>query len=114
LKVDQATECVLRNLIAVEQCHNSNQPFICNYVSLIDSLIHTREDVELLVDTEIISYELQSHAELATLVTGLCKYVVVTSNCYGKIIKEMNEHYNNWWKHYMGMLLGALQVYIDQ
>jgi hypothetical protein len=67
-------------------------------------LIHTHEDVELLVDTEIISHELGSHAELATLVNGLCKYVVVTSNCYGKIIKEMNEHYNNWWKHYMGML----------
>lgn len=104
LNVDQATECVLRNLIAFEQCHYSDQPFICNYVSLIDSLIHTHEDVELLVDTEIISHELGSHAELATLVNGLCKYVVVTSNCYGKIIKEMNEHYNNWWKHYMGML----------
>ena len=63
-------------------------------------MIHTHEDVELLV----ISHELGSHAELATLVNGLCKYVVVTSNCYGKIIKEMNEHYNNWLKHYMGML----------
>jgi len=30
---DQATECVLRNLIAFEQCHYSNQPFICNYDS---------------------------------------------------------------------------------
>jgi hypothetical protein len=67
-------------------------------------LIHTHEDVELLVDTEIISHELGSHAELATLVNRLCKYVVVTSNCYVKIIKEMNEHYNNWLKRYMGML----------
>jgi len=104
LKVNHATECVLRNLIAFEQCHYSNQPFICNYVSLIDSLIHMHEDVELLVDTKIISHELESHAELATSVNGLCKYVVVTSNCYGKIIKEMNEHYNNLWKHCMGML----------
>ena len=63
MKVDQATECVHRNLIAFEQCHYSNQPFICNYVSLIDSFIHTHEDVELLVDTEIISHELESHAE---------------------------------------------------
>ncbi|KAL5061446.1 hypothetical protein RYX36_023183 [Vicia faba] len=104
LKVDQSTECVLRNLIAFEQCHYSNQPFVCNYVSLIDSLIHTHEDVELLVDTEIISHELGSHAELATLVNCLCRYVVVTSNCYGEMVKELNEHYNNVWKHYMGML----------
>jgi hypothetical protein len=71
---------------------------------LIDSLIHTHEDVELLVDTEIINHELGSHAELATLVNGLCKHVVVTSNCYGEVVKELNEHYNNRWKHYMGML----------
>ncbi|PNX79395.1 hypothetical protein L195_g035381 [Trifolium pratense] len=104
LNVDQGTECVLRNLIAFEQCHYSDQPFICNYVSLIDSLIHTHEDVELLVDTEIINHELGSHAELATLVNCLCKCVVVTSNCYGEVVKELNEHYNNRWKHYMGML----------
>ncbi|XP_058745217.1 UPF0481 protein At3g47200-like [Vicia villosa] len=104
LKVDQSTECVLRNLIAFEQCHYSDQPFVCNYVSLIDSLIHTHEDVELLVDTEIISHELGSHAELATLVNCLCRYVVVTSNCYGEMVKELNEHYNNVWKHYMGMM----------
>lgn len=103
-KVDQVTECVLRNLIALEQCHYSDQPFICNYVSLIDSLIHTQEDVELLVDTETIDHELGSHTELATLVNGLCKYVVVTCNYYDKMTKELNEHYNNTWKHYMGML----------
>ncbi|KAJ1439492.1 hypothetical protein SESBI_02432 [Sesbania bispinosa] len=104
LKVDQVTECVLRNLIALEQCHYSDQPFICNYVSLIDSLIHTQEDVELLVDKEVIVHELGSHTELATLVNGLCKHIVVTCNYYGKTTKELNEHYNNRWKYYMGML----------
>ncbi|XP_012573173.1 putative UPF0481 protein At3g02645 [Cicer arietinum] len=104
LKVDQVTGSVLRNLIALEQCHYSEQTFICNYVSLIDSLIHTDQDVEFLVDTETIGHELGSHAELATLVNGLCKYVVFTSNYYGKIIMELNEHYNNSWKHFMGRL----------
>ncbi|TKY68947.1 UPF0481 protein [Spatholobus suberectus] len=104
LKVDQVTECVLRNLIALEQGHYSDQPFICNYVSLIDSLIHTQEDVELLVDKEIIVHELGSHNELATMINGLCRHVVVTSNYYGKITKELNEHYNSCWKYHMGML----------
>ncbi|KAJ1439487.1 hypothetical protein SESBI_02427 [Sesbania bispinosa] len=44
LKVDHTTECVLRNLIAFEQCHYPEEPYICNYVSLIDSLIHTKDD----------------------------------------------------------------------
>ncbi|KAL2319930.1 hypothetical protein Fmac_028899 [Flemingia macrophylla] len=104
LKVDQVTECVLRNLIALEQCHYSNQPFICNYVTLIDSLIHTHEDVELLVDKEAIVHELGSHTELATMINGLCRHVVVTSNYYDKITKELNEHYNSCWKYYMGVL----------
>lgn len=92
MKVDQVTECVLRNLIALEQCHYSEQPFICEYVTLIDSLIHTQEDVEFLVDKEIIVHELSSHNEL------------VTSNYFGKTSRKLNDHYNNRWKYYMGML----------
>ncbi|MED6187639.1 hypothetical protein PIB30_078252 [Stylosanthes scabra] len=104
VKVNQTTECVLRNLIALEQCHYSDQPFICNYVFLIDSLINTCDDVELLVDKEAIVHELGSHTELAALVNCLCKNVVVSSNYYGKTIKKLNNHYNNCWMHYMGML----------
>lgn len=104
LKVNQTTECVLRNLIALEQCRYSDQPFICNYVTFIDSLINTQEDVELLVDKEAIVHELGSHTELATMINGLCKHVVVTCNYYGKTTKELNDHYNSCWMHYMGML----------
>ncbi|CAJ1948132.1 unnamed protein product [Sphenostylis stenocarpa] len=104
LKVLQTTECVLRNLIALEQCHYSDQPFICNYVYLIDSLIHTEDDVELLVDKEIIVHELGCHKELATMINDICKHVVVNCNYYGKTSKKLNDHYNCWWKHYMGML----------
>ncbi|WJX85862.1 hypothetical protein P8452_68250 [Trifolium repens] len=103
-KVDQTTECVLRNLIALEQCHYSEQPFICNYVFLIDSLINTKEDVEILVDKEIIVHELGSDVELATMINGLCKNVVVTYNYYGETSKNLNDHYHNRWKRYMGML----------
>lgn len=104
LKVDQVTECVLRNLIALEQCRYSEQPFICNYVTLIDSLIHTQEDVEFLVDKEIIVHELSSHNELATMINGLCRHLVVASNYFGKTSRKLNDHYNNRWKYYMGML----------
>ncbi|MED6137022.1 hypothetical protein PIB30_061139 [Stylosanthes scabra] len=104
LHVNQTTECVLRNLIALEQCHYSDQPFVCNYVSLIDSLIHTGEDVELLVDNEVIVHDLGSHKELARLVNSLCTNVEVSSNYYGKIIKKLNRHYDNGWMSNMGRL----------
>ncbi|CAJ1948139.1 unnamed protein product [Sphenostylis stenocarpa] len=104
LKVDHTTECVLRNLVAFEQCHYPEEPYICNYVSLIDSLIHTKDDAELLVEKEIIVHELGSDQELANLVNDLSKHVVTNSTCYYQIMEDVNEHYNNDWKWAMGTL----------
>ncbi|KAI9073470.1 hypothetical protein K1719_044565 [Acacia pycnantha] len=104
LKVDDTTECVLRNLIAFEQCHYPDQPYICNYVSFIDSLIHTKDDVELLVEKEVIVHELGSDKEVATLVNGLCKHVVSDKTCYKKIINDLNEHYQRQWNRTMAAL----------
>ncbi|KAI9100799.1 hypothetical protein K1719_024161 [Acacia pycnantha] len=104
LKVDDTTECVLRNLIAFEQCHYSDQPYICNYVSFIDSLIHTKDDVELLVEKEVIVHELGSDKEVATLVNGLCKHVVSDKTCYIDIINALNKHYQRQWNRTMAAL----------
>lgn len=104
LKVDHTTECVLRNLIALEQCQYQEQPYICNYVSLVDSLIHTQVDVDLLVEKEVIVHEMGSDKEVAMLVNGLCKHVVVNSTCYYEIINELNKHYQNIWNRTMAAL----------
>ncbi|XP_004510120.1 UPF0481 protein At3g47200-like [Cicer arietinum] len=104
LKVDYTTECVLRNLIALEQCEYQEQPYICNYVSLIDSLIHTQVDVDMLVEKEVIVHEMGSDKEVAVLVNGLCKHVVVNSTCYYEIINELNKHYQNIWNRTMAAL----------
>ena len=104
LKVDYTTECVFRNLIAFEQCHYPEEPYICNYVSLIDSLIHTKDDVEFLVEKEVIILELGSDKELATLVNGHCKHVVTNSTCYHQILEKLNEHYQKTWNHTMAAL----------
>ncbi|RDX67905.1 UPF0481 protein, partial [Mucuna pruriens] len=104
LKVDHTTECVFRNLIAFEQCHYPDKPYICNYVSLVDSLIHTQLDVELLVEREVIVHELGSDKEVATLVNGLSKHVVTNSTCYYETINELNKHYQNIWNRTMAAL----------
>ncbi|KAK4270559.1 hypothetical protein QN277_023581 [Acacia crassicarpa] len=104
LKVEDTTECVLRNLIAFEQCHYPDQPYICNYVSFIDSLIHTKDDVELLVEKEVIVHELGSDKEVATLVNGLCKHVVTDKTCYRGIIDDLNQHYQSQWNRTMAAL----------
>ena len=104
LKVDDTTECVLRNLIAFEQCHYSDEPYICNYVTFIDSLIHTKDDVELLVEKEVIVHELGSDKEVATLVNSLCKHVVTDKTCYVDITNSLNKHYQWQWNRTMAAL----------
>ncbi|KEH16373.1 hypothetical protein MtrunA17_Chr8g0334951 [Medicago truncatula] len=93
LKVDHTTECVLRNLMAFEQCHYPDEPYICNYVSFLDSLIHTKDDAELLVEKEVIVHELGSDEELANLVNGLCKHIVMNSSCYFQLMEDLDEHW---------------------
>jgi len=104
LKVDHTTERVLRNLIAYEQCHYPDEPYICNYVSLIDSVIQTKDDVEWLVEKETVVHELGSDEELTTLVNSLCKHVVTNSSCYYQLVEDINEQYSNEWKRAMGTL----------
>ncbi|XP_028787340.1 UPF0481 protein At3g47200 [Neltuma alba] len=104
LKIQDSTECVLRNLIAFEQCHYPDQPYICNYVAFIDSLIHTKDDVELLVEKEVIVHELGSDKEVATLVNSLCKHVVTDKTCYRGLIDSLNKHYQRQWNRSMAAL----------
>nr|POE91542.1 hypothetical protein CFP56_23734 [Quercus suber] len=52
--VGDATECVIRNLMAFEQCHYPREVIICNYIVLLDHLINTAEDVDLLVEKKIL------------------------------------------------------------
>lgn len=70
------------------------------YVSLIDCLIHTKDDVELLVKDE-----LGSHKELTSLINNLCKYVVANSSCYYQLVEDFNDHCNEngYWYIKMGL-----------
>jgi hypothetical protein len=71
---------------------------------LIDSLIHTKDDTELLVEKEAVVHELGSNEELTSLVNSLCKHVVTNSSCYSQLMEDLNDHYNSEWKRAMGTL----------
>ena len=50
LEVHDETEGIFKNLMAMEQCRYPSEAYICNYMVLLDLLINTRADVELLVE----------------------------------------------------------------
>ncbi|XP_010470042.1 PREDICTED: UPF0481 protein At3g47200-like [Camelina sativa] len=46
---DDYTERVMRNLMALEQCHYPLTAYVCNYIAFLDFLIDSEQDVDLLV-----------------------------------------------------------------
>lgn len=74
--VGDATECVIRNLTAFEQCHCPQETIICNYIVLLDHLIDTAEDVDLLVEKKILVNWLGNNEAVATLINKLCHQIV--------------------------------------
>lgn len=46
---EDGTERILRNIMALEQCHYYYTAFVCNYMIFLDFLIDTEVDVDLLV-----------------------------------------------------------------
>nr|XP_048322756.1 uncharacterized protein LOC125420253 [Ziziphus jujuba var. spinosa] len=96
-KVEDDTECIMRNIMALEQRVYTFETYICNYVSFLDQLINTAEDVELLVEKKMVHNLLGSNDAVTDLINKLCDQIVETSFCYGGICQELNEHYENFW-----------------
>ncbi|XP_024031306.1 uncharacterized protein LOC21400615, partial [Morus notabilis] len=48
LLIQETTETVFRNLISLEQCCPNYEPKITSYAVLLDNLINTKDDVEIL------------------------------------------------------------------
>ncbi|XP_023887842.1 UPF0481 protein At3g47200 [Quercus suber] len=95
--INHGTEHIFRNIMALEQCHYPKEAYICNYIVLLDFLINTRGDAELLVDKKIIVHSLGSNKEVAKMVNKLGKEIVEKNSCYHQLAKNLNEHYENWW-----------------
>ncbi|KAF3440083.1 hypothetical protein FNV43_RR18361 [Rhamnella rubrinervis] len=95
--VQDDTECVMRNVMALEQCLYPLEPQICNYIDLLDQLIDTAEDVELLIDKGIAQNCLGSNEAVAKLVNKLCDQIAVPTTCYSELCETLNDTYNNWW-----------------
>ncbi|XP_075646618.1 UPF0481 protein At3g47200-like [Castanea sativa] len=95
--INHGTEHIFRNIMALEQCHYPKEAYICNYIVLLDFLINTRDDAELLVDKKIIVHSLGSSKEVAKMVNKLGKEIVEKNSCYHDLAVELNKHYKNWW-----------------
>ncbi|OAY49113.1 UPF0481 protein At3g47200 [Manihot esculenta] len=94
---DDNTERVIRNLMAFEQCHYPNQPLICDYIWVLDFLINTAKDVDLLVRKGIIVNLLGDSEAVAKLVNNLGLEITASGSCFYDLSEQLNKHYENPW-----------------
>ncbi|KAL0007627.1 hypothetical protein SO802_009129 [Lithocarpus litseifolius] len=96
--IRDATECVVRNLMALEQCYYPWEAYVCNYIVLLDHLINTEADVDLLVEKNVIVNWLGNNKRVATLINGLCLQIIEGLLYYGSEAPSSTSHA---WKRIM-------------
>ncbi|KAL5564848.1 hypothetical protein UlMin_028012 [Ulmus minor] len=100
LIVNDATGRKLWNLVAYEMCpENCNSDFgVTSYVSLLDSLIDSEEDVKELRSAHILRNHLGSDKEVANLFNEIgYNNVSGTDQAYHQVKQRIQSHFDSWW-----------------
>jgi hypothetical protein len=99
LSFDDWTAILLRNMIALEQCYYPDESYITDYIFVLDFLINTGKDVDILVQKEIIVDWLGDSDSLANVFNGLCNNVITThtNSDYSVICYNLDGFYRNPW-----------------
>ncbi|CAJ1973736.1 unnamed protein product [Sphenostylis stenocarpa] len=97
LKVEDRTEILFRNMVALEQCHYPFESYITDYVSVLDFLVNTSRDVDTLVQQKVLVNWLGDTDSVANLLNSLGKNVTQSNinSDYSRLGEELNHFYGN-------------------
>ncbi|MED6140874.1 hypothetical protein PIB30_097646, partial [Stylosanthes scabra] len=106
INVDDWTELFLRNLLAFEQCHYIHEYYLTDYMVVLDFLINTDKDVDLLIKKGIIKNGLGDSNAVAKMFNGLgvnlmCPNFNVE---YSLILKRLNDFCAHPWNRKVATL----------
>ncbi|KAJ6393042.1 hypothetical protein OIU77_022509 [Salix suchowensis] len=95
LSIEDKTESVFRNLIAYEQCSQRQHLYVTDYITLMDCLINTREDVQILRHCGIIENRLGDDEMVCILFNKLGTNVMLSYSdrfYYAELFKQVGKH----------------------
>ena len=105
LKLGDRCESLFRNLIAFEQCHYEEDRYITDYIFLMDQLINTTKDVDVLVNKGIIDNWLGDNVAVTNLFNNLLINAVAGSDFYlADVTKGLNEYCDVPWNRWKAAL----------
>ncbi|KAE8731481.1 Detected protein of unknown function [Hibiscus syriacus] len=89
----KSTEPFFRNIMGWEQSYYPEETLVCDYVFLMEYLIKSSDDVDLLVRKRIIINQLGSHTAVVTLFNDLCKHIPpAENNRYSETFRDLNAY----------------------
>ncbi|KAG5034235.1 hypothetical protein AAZX31_04G066800 [Glycine max] len=97
LKVQDWTELIFRNMVALEQCHYPYHSFVTDYVAVLDFLVNTSRDVDVLVRKGVLVNWLGDSDSVADMFNGLWKNVthINFSSHYSELCQKLNAFCRN-------------------
>nr|GMD79080.1 UPF0481 protein At3g47200-like [Ipomoea batatas] len=102
-KIDNHTETFLANMIAYEQQSTEAAVWFSDYVSIMNQLIKSTEDVNMLCRRGIIVNCVDSNEMVNQMFSNLCQNVK-TYNTFSGLITKINLHHDNAWSMWCGKL----------
>ncbi|KAK3005393.1 hypothetical protein RJ639_016926 [Escallonia herrerae] len=101
LCIYDSTEPFLRNLIAFEQCSPSIPRHITSYAFLMDTLINTKDDVEVLEKAGVLENHLAASEDATRLFNTICKEVVLGEFTFWKQWCDVEKYCNSEWPSHL-------------
>ncbi|GAY65121.1 hypothetical protein CUMW_238820 [Citrus unshiu] len=99
IEVNGQTELLFRNVMALEQCHYPRDTQVCNFFGLMDFLVNTEADVDLLAEAGIMSNNLGDSTTVARMFNRLCLHINFSYSCYWADAEDLKTHYRKSWNH---------------
>lgn len=104
LQIHDSTDSLFRNLIAFEQSMQGCGQYMTSYALLMDRLVDTSSDVELLAKKRIIQNDLGGYEDVTDLFNNICKQVVVREFYFTQLCEQVDAYYNKSWHGYRASL----------
>ncbi|PSS32681.1 UPF0481 protein [Actinidia chinensis var. chinensis] len=97
LSLNDSTEVFLRNLIAFEQCCPDVSGYFTSYAFLMDKLVDSEKDIEVLQKAGIIRNNLGADKEASDLFNKLCKEVVLGEFHFTEMCNQATQYSKRCW-----------------
>ncbi|KAM3709821.1 hypothetical protein ACB098_02G205000 [Castanea mollissima] len=110
LLFDDSTEACVRNIMALEQCHqrmhSTDEYVISDFYLILDHLVNTSKDVDLLIDKGIIVNWLGDSNTVKCMINNLNLGIISSrmNSDYNLLCKDLNVFYEKTWHRWKALL----------